>query len=410
MRHVAVIGAGPSGLYLIDHLLKAAPDIEVDVLERLPTPLGLVRYGVAPDHQSTKGVARLLDRILSRDRVRYWGNVSVGEAVSLQALLENYDAVVLATGAGVDRHLGIPGEDLPGVYGSGEFVGWYNNHPDRSQLCLPQARNAIVIGAGNVAIDVARLLVKRGEELAGSDLAPEVEAQLGGQPLETVTIVARSAAVGARFTELELAELGELEHVRTAVFDPDGIVGEGPVLDTLRTLAEGGKQGSGVSLDLRFALKPVAVLGDGAVSGLRVVGRDGVAHDLPAELIVTCIGYETADVCGQSTADGFFANDDGRVADRLYAVGWCKRGPSGTIPTNRSEAAGVAARIAAETVDGGRKGPLALRELVVAAAVNVVDYAGWRRIDQHEVARAPEGRVRHKHASVDELVASSRAR
>jgi ferredoxin--NADP+ reductase len=404
MRHVAVIGAGPSGLYLVDQLLRAAPDVEVDILERLPTPLGLVRSGVAPDHQSTKGVARLLDRVLCRERVRFWGNVVVGVDVSLAALLDSYDAVVLATGASVDRRLGIPGEDLPVVYGSGKFVGWYNNHPDRTGLRPPSARHAVIIGAGNVAIDVARLLAKRGEELVGSDLAPDVEAHLAAQPIESITIVARGAAAAARFTPLELAELGELHHARTAVFDPDGIAGEGPMVDVLRDLNRADRPPAPIALNLMFGLTPKAVVDEAGGHVLRVADREGVSQDLPADLIVTCIGYQTADVCSQPATGGVFKNDDGLVADRLYAVGWCKRGPSGTIPTNRTEAATVAQRIAAETIDGGRDGSAALRGLLAAKGAQVVDYAAWRRIDEQEQARAGPQRVRHKYAEINDMI------
>lgn len=407
MRHVAVIGAGPSGLYLVDQLLRAAPDVEVDILERLPTPLGLIRYGVAPDHQATKAVARILDRILSRERVRYFGNVTVGSDVSLDFLLEHYDAVVLATGSSVDRRLGIAGENLAGVYGSGAFVGWYNSHPDKTDMALSGARHAVIVGAGNVAIDVARLLAKRGSELLGSDLSPEVEAALAEQPLERITIVARGSAANARFTQLELAELEHIGAMKTAVFDPDGIEGDSAVSDTLRSLAKSAKETAPISLDIRFRLTPIAVLGEQRATALRVVDRDGDQHDLPADLIVTCIGYQAADVSSQTVTAGVFENQSGRVRERLYAVGWCKRGPSGTIPTNRTEATQVAQLLVEETVAGDRQGTRALADLFAATGVRAVDYVQWRRIDEDEVGRAGEGRVRRKHTAVDDMLAAA---
>ena len=403
MRHIAIIGAGPSGLYLADQLLRAAPDVEIDVLERLPTPLGLVRYGVAPDHQSTKGVSRLFDRILSRDRVHYFGNVTVGSDIDLPTLLDLYDAVVLATGASRDRRLGIPGEDLKGVYGSGAFIGWYNNHPTTRPVQLANVRNAIVVGAGNVAIDVARVLAKTAAEFAGSDLAPDIEVHLAHQPLERITILARGSAKGSRFSELELAELGEISRTRAAVFDPDGLAGEGPVLEVLRGLSLP-KTAAPVALDFRFGLTPVEAIGAGHISGLRVRGRSGVISEIPADLMVTCIGYET-EPCSTAALDkGVFVNDAGRVGERLYAVGWCKRGPTGTIPTNRAEAAEVAHKIAGEVLDGGRRGGQGLRALLANNGVRLVDYAAWRRIDEDEVARAPQDRARQKHASLHEML------
>ncbi len=404
MRHIAVIGAGPSGLYLVDQLLRAAPDVEIDVLERLPTPLGLVRYGVAPDHQSTKGVGRLLDRILSRERVRFWGNVTVGSDIDLEVLLEHYDTVVLATGASRDRRLGIPGEHLPGVYGSGEFIGWYNSHPDAESVRQLGVRNAVIVGAGNVAIDVARMLAKTGEEFDGSDLAPEVEAHLTALPVERITIVARSAAAEARFTQLELAELGAIARARTSVADPDGIAGEGPVADTLRKLAAPQDADAQVAIDFRFGLTPAAVLGEGRAEALQVRDRAGKLIEIPADLIVTCIGYQSTDCSTLAVEDGTFPNEGGKVSDRVYAVGWCKRGPSGTIPTNRTEASELAQRIAKEALEGGRQGAEGLRHVLSNAGTQVVDYGGWRRIDEHEVARATERRVRHKHADVKGMI------
>src|SRR5271165_3542929 len=208
MRRIAIIGSGPARCYLADHLLRLLPDASIDILERLPVPFGLVRYGVAPDHQSTKAVTRVLDRVLSRERVSFFGNVEAGRDVRLAELASMYDAVVLATGASRDRRLEIPGEDLPGVMGSGSFVGWYNGHPESPSPPIADVHSAVVIGNGNVAIDVARILGKSPAELAGSDLSPEAMSWLQAQPIETIHIVGRRSATDARFTEHELEELG----------------------------------------------------------------------------------------------------------------------------------------------------------------------------------------------------------
>src|SRR5574340_527298 len=220
MRHIAIVGSGPAACYLADHLLRLAPDAHIDVIERLPVPFGLVRYGVAPDHQGTKAVVRVLDRVLGRDRVGFFGNVEVGRDLRLAELRALYDAVVLATGAPRDRRLGIPGEDLPGVVGSGSFVGWYNDHPDHAVPPLHAVRSAVVIGNGNVAIDVARILAKSPAEMAGSDIAPPVAQLLAAQPIDAIHVVGRRSAADAKFTAHELGELGTLARARARLADP----------------------------------------------------------------------------------------------------------------------------------------------------------------------------------------------
>ncbi len=199
-QRLCIIGSGPAGCYLAEHLLKLLPDARIDVLEKLPVPFGLIRYGVAPDHQGTKGVARVLDRTLGRDRVRFFGNVEVGRDITLNELRGMYHVVVLATGAPRDRKLGIPGEELSNVTGSGAFVSWYNGHPSRSIPELHEVRSAVIIGNGNVALDVARILAKHGDELKGSDVTPDVLAALHSQPIEDIHIVGRRAAAEAKFS------------------------------------------------------------------------------------------------------------------------------------------------------------------------------------------------------------------
>src|ERR1022692_1636763 len=194
MKHIAIIGSGPAGCYLADSLLRLVPDASIDIFDRLPVPFGLVLYGVAPDHQGTKAVARVLDRVLSRNRVSFFGNVEVGRDIRLEELMALYDVVVLATGASRDRRLNIPGEELPGVLGSGAFSGWDNNHPDHQPPAIHGVQSAVVIGNGNVAIDVARVLAKSATELAGSDLSPEVTSWLETQPIEPIHVVGRGTA------------------------------------------------------------------------------------------------------------------------------------------------------------------------------------------------------------------------
>jgi ferredoxin--NADP+ reductase len=407
MRPIAIIGSGPAGCYLADQLLRIIPDASIDVLERLPVPFGLVRYGVAPDHQGTKAIARVLDRVLSREHVSLFGNVEVGRDVHLEELMSVYDAVVLATGATHDRRLGIPGEELYGVVGSGAFTGWYNSRPESQTPPVHGVHSAVVIGNGNVAIDVVRILAKGGVELAGSDLSPEVTAWLQTQPIETIHIVGRRGPADAKFTEHELAEIGKLERARPMVIDPAGILGDTPVVQTLRRFAAEEGRTSPVAINFHFNLKPESFLGDERLRAVQFRSRDGAVTELPAQLAVTCIGYESI-ACGTAQpANGVFPNEEGKIKEGLYVVGWAKRGPSGTIPTNRTEAQQVAQKIAQDVNDFNRSGGTALRQLLEARQVQWVDYAAWRRIDTAELARAGEGRSREKFATVVEMLGAA---
>src|SRR5450759_3053596 len=348
MKHIAIIGSGPAGCYLADSLLRLIPDAAIDIFERLPVPFGLVRYGVAPDHQGTKAVGRVLDRVLSRDRVSFFGNVEVGRDIRLEELMALYDAVALATGASRDRRLNIPGEDLPGVVGSGAFTGWYNCHPDHRPPAIDGVRSALIIGNGNVAIDVARLLAKSSAELAGSDLSPDVMSWLEAQPIETIHIVGRRSAADAKFTQHELAELGTLQRAVPTVVDPASVFGNGAIVDTLRSFAQSQSRSAPVTICFHFNLTPIGFLGDERLSAVQFRSVNGAISEISAQLAVTCIGYEACACCTATPANGVFTNEEGRVEDRLYVVGWAKRGPSGTIPTNRTEAQQLAQKIAQE--------------------------------------------------------------
>ena len=403
MLRVAIIGSGPAGCYLTEQLLRLLPDASIDILERLPVPFGLIRYGVAPDHQGTKAIARVLDRVLSRECVHFFGNVEVGRAVRLDELTSLYDTVVLATGATRDRKLAISGEDLPGVIGSGAFTGWYNSHPDQQRPQVPDVHSAVIIGNGNVAIDVARILAKGSSELAGSDLSPEATAWLTTQPIETIHIVGRRCAADAKFTEHELAELGALGRARPVVVDRGALAGQSAVVETLRKFAAGDNH-KALVIKFHFNLTPVAFLGDKELRAVQFRSGTGDVIELPTQLAVTCIGYEAVACCTASPSNGVFPNEDGRVGKGLYVVGWAKRGPSGTIPTNRSEAQRVARQIAQEVTSSARPGGAALRELLEQRHVRWVDYSGWRRIDAAELARAGEGRCREKFGTMGEML------
>lgn len=410
MRHIVIVGSGPAGCYLAEQLLRAAKDAQISIIERLPSPFGLVRYGVAPDHQGTKAITRLLERALGNERVHFFGNVDVGEALTLDELLDLYDAVVLATGAPLGRRLGIPGESLPGVLGSDAFVGWYNSQPGRPAPGLEQVRSAVVVGNGNVAVDVVRLLAKAGDELAGSDLAPEATALLARQPLQRIHMTGRRGPEHAKFTQAELAELGKLQRARPVIVDPAQLeqaraATSRPELDTLAEFARDARE-TPVEIQFHFGLRPKAFVGNGRLEAVQFEGAGGSLVELPAELAVTCIGYESVPCCGASPEGGHFANQGGHVRDHLYVTGWAGRGPSGTIPTNRAEAKQLATRLAAEVAEQGRDGAAALSRLLAGRGVRVVDLADWQRLDQAEKDRAAPDRCRHKFATASAMLAA----
>jgi len=407
--NIAIIGSGPAGCYLADHLLRLIPAASIDIIEKLPVPFGLVRYGVAPDHQSTKNVARVFDRLLSRDRISFFGNIEVGRDVELSELLSLYEAVVLATGAARDRRLGIPGEDLSGVTGSGAFVSWYNGHPHSQPPAVNQVRSAVVIGNGNVALDVARILAKGHEELAGSDLPHEVSAWLSDQPLETIHIVGRRGAGEAKFNEHELAELGTLKRARPVISDPAAITGDGPSAKVFRDFAEATSRETAVNIHFDFNLTPTAFLGDNNLRAVQFRSASGETVETPAQVAITCIGYESVPCCSATPENGVFTNQGGKIGDRLYVTGWAKRGPSGTIPTNRVEAQQVAQKIAQEISDGDRPGGTALQELLVQRGVRTIDYAGWKRIDAAELSAAGSERCRNKLCSTNKMLDAAHA-
>ena len=413
--NVAIIGSGPAGCYLAEQLLRN-PAAHVAVIERLPVPFGLIRYGVAPDHQGTKAVARVLDKVLSRDRVRFFGNVEVGRDVTLDELMSTFDAVAIATGAPCDRKLGITGEDLPGVVPSGQLVAWYSGHPDSVVPPLHAVQSAVVIGNGNVALDVARVLAKSSEEFAGSDLFHDVAAQMASLPLREIHIVGRRGPADAKFSEHELTELGTLQrasvtveagHARSQSHAAEESPSQNtPVLEVLQTFAATSAAEKPITIFFHFHLAPAVFVGSNHLTAVRFRKRDGGTRDIAAQLAITCIGYQSRSCCTATPENGVFRNEGGRIRERLYVTGWAMRGPSGTIPTNRTDAQHVGARIAAEvTASPERAGSAALAALLASRNIAVVDHAGWKRIDAAEIAAASADRCRRKFTSVREMLA-----
>ena len=419
MRHFAIVGSGPAGFYTAEALEKAyGEQARIDILDRYPVPYGLIRFGVAPDHQSLKAVSKRYDKVAESAGVDFIGNVGVGSDVSVAELLELYDAVILATGAPHDRKLGIPGEDLPGVVGSAEFVGWYNGHPEFADLDPPLGgTQAAVVGNGNVALDCARILSKTRTEFDGSDIVGHALDALDGSAIRTVTILGRRGPHQIAMTPKELGELGHLEAavpvVDAADFPPvDADEALDPGLRKSVTLLRGFADlpaDKPKRMVFDFFAKPLRIEGDGKAERIVVERTElddkgaargtGETYHVPASLVITAIGYSTSPIPDVPFDGGKFVNDRGRIADRLYAVGWARRGPSGTIGTNRPDGYEVADQIAAAMPaesGSGRQGAAGLKRLLEDRGVMATDYDDWRRIEETEAANARPGSPREK--------------
>ncbi len=444
---IAVVGAGPAGFYAAGHLLKDSEGrIEVDMLERLPTPWGLVRSGVAPDHPKIKSVTRVYEKTAAHPRFRYFGNIELGSHVTREELLSHYHAIVYATGSPADRPLGIPGEELPGSWAATDFVGWYNGHPDHPDLEFDLAcERAVVIGNGNVALDVARMLVLSHEELSLTDIADHALQALEHSGVREVVVLGRRGPAQAAFTNPELLELGELAgadvivdpaELERALAVPDPAVDkitEGNVR-ILRDYAERAPRGEPRRVVLRFLLSPVELLPDqrGHVGAVRVARNELAAapdgrlraqateeyETIPAGLVFRAIGYRGVALPGVPFDEhsGVIHNERGRVLGPEgplrgeYAVGWIKRGPTGVIGTNKKDAQETVNAILDDLSAGllptpPAPDPAELLETLRARQPELVSYAGWSEIDRHERSLGePSGRPRVKLTRIDEML------
>jgi ferredoxin--NADP+ reductase len=444
---VAVVGAGPAGFYLVERLL-ARGDVEVDLYERLPAPYGLVRYGVAPDHEKIRNVTRVFDRIAGDPRCRYFGNVAVGDVVTLDDLRRAYHQVAFATGAQTDRRMGIPGEDLAGSHTATEFVAWYNGHPDyRDRVFDLSAERVAVVGVGNVAVDVARILCRTPEELATTDIADDALTALRESRVREVVMLGRRGVAQAAFTTPEVRELGELAGADVRV-RPDEVALD-PVSEAalradedaaatrkkvavVQGFAHRAPSGKPRRLMLRFLVSPVAIAGDaaGRVRALRIVrnrleaGSGGAIvavptnehEDLEVGLVFRSVGYRGVPIPGLPFDErrGVVPNERGRVAPGLYVCGWIKRGPSGVIGTNKPDAAETAETMLADLGSGATLSPPqptaeAAATLVRARQPRVVAFPDWQRLQALEAERGkPAGRPRVRFTTVEEMVAALR--
>ncbi len=444
---MAIVGSGPSGFYAAAALLDADLDVRVDMFDRLATPWGLVRAGVAPDHPKIKSVSGQYAKTAAREGFRFFGHVCLGENVTREELLERYDAVLYAVGSQTERRLGLPGEDLPGSVASVDFVGWYNGHPDHVGLepALDTER-AVVIGAGNVALDVARMLLLPESDLRGTDTADHAIEALAASPVREAIVCGRRGPVEASFTTTELRELDDIDDL-TIVVDPEqvpeGIADDDTLakgtrrnLEILRRWAEAGPDAERRNrMEFRFLRSPVELRGDGRVEEIVLginrleTGEDGRVRavdtgereTIPTGLVLRAIGYKGVALPGLpfDEASGTVPHTEGRVTghDREYVVGWIKRGPTGIIGTNRKDANETVRHMLADLADApGRAledppSPAEVEEWLRTRCPDLVDQQGWENIDAHERERGdPDGRPRVKVVDRAELAALARRR
>ncbi len=412
---VAIVGAGPAGYFAAQALQNLTNDdqvFEIDMIERLPTPWGLVRSGVAPDHPKIKTVSKVFEKIATAENFRLFANVEIGSDVTVAELQEKYDAVIIATGSSIGKKLGIPGEDLRGSLSAAAFVPWYNAHPDFVGVDTPlDADTAVVIGAGNVAMDVARMLALEPTELDPTDTADHAIDAFKQSNIRKVYISARRGPEHAAFTSPELRELPKLEHTNVVIRKEDievAIVRAGSEpekdvksnLDAMLLIAENPKSEHERTMEFLFQHTPKEILGTDRVEGVVYSTPNGDVT-IKCGLVITAIGYQAQGIDGVPYENGKVVNTDGRVKDNLYVVGWAKRGPSGVIGTNKSDAAAVIELLASDLKSPKNAGDIS--ELITHQVV--VTQGHWQKINEAEVAAGESlGKPRRKSIAREELL------
>ena len=441
---VAVVGSGPSGFYATEAMFKAEPRVQVDMFDRLAAPFGLVRYGVAPDHEKIKSVIKVYERIASTADFKFFGNVRVGRDITVAELRVHYDAIVFACGAQTDRRLGIPGEDLPGSYTATEFVAWYNGHPDYVNHRFDLSHDvAIVIGQGNVAVDVCRILCKTVDELKHTDIAGYALEALAESKVKEIHMVGRRGPVQAAFTPQEMKEFGELEDCEPRIDVGDLEVG--PVdqaerddsknsrarknLGVLEDLASRAASSKSRRFVVQFLSSPKEIRGGGRVESVvfernRLEGEPGSQRargtgdtfEMDCGIFFRSVGYRGVPIEGVPFNDdwGVFPNDEGRITDAgvpvsgLYAVGWIKRGPSGIIGTNKPDSIATVKSLLEDVTQlapCAQPDSSAVRDLIAGRAVRVITYDEWKQIDAAEVALGSRaGKTREKFCTLEDAL------
>src|SRR5215210_6278892 len=451
---VAIVGSGPAGFYAAGHLLKDKERrVQVDVFDRLPTPWGLVRAGVAPDHPNIKAVSRVYEKTAQHPEFRFYGNVEFGRDLGYEDLASRYHAVVYAVGAQADRRMGIPGEDLPGSWAATEFVAWYNAHPDYRELEFDlSAETAVVIGNGNVAMDVTRMLASDPDELAKTDVADHALEVLRGSKVKEVVVLGRRGPAQAAFTNPELLELRGMtgadvlvdpDDVRLDQLSAEAIEGEGNLtarrnVEILTEYAGTAPGGNDRRIALRFLVSPVEILGEERVEGIRIVRNElhldesgalraratDATEDIPCGIVFRSIGYKGVPLPGLPFDErrGTIPNELGRITGEdgpvhgEYVVGWIKRGPTGIIGTNKRDAQETVDRLLEDLAEGTLLEPSdpdrdSLEQLLDERQPAHVTYAGWEAIDEQERgAGEPQGRPRVKLTRFEQLLEAARER
>jgi ferredoxin/flavodoxin---NADP+ reductase len=451
---IAVIGSGPAGFYVADHFFKQKGVVaHIDMFDRLPTPFGLVRGGVAPDHQKIKNVTRVFDKIARNDRFCFYGNVEIGRHISIDDLQRFYHSVVLATGAQTDRSLGIPGEDLEGSHSATEFVAWYNGHPDfQDHTFNLEATDVVVVGVGNVAVDVARILCKTPAELETTDIADDALEALRKSRVRNVYMLGRRGPAQAAFSNPEIKELGELDDA-DVILDPVELVLDeasreqaesdretAKKVEILNDLESREPRDTYRKLHIRFLVSPIEILDDGhgRVGGVRVgvndlvTTEDGTVRprlteqrfDLPAQLVFRSVGYRGVRIPGLpfDERNGIIPNDAGRILYNsqpmpgLYVAGWIKRGPTGVIGTNKPDAVETVESILEDAQAGKLPTPAsnpseAALDLIQKAQPDHVSYDDWLCLDEREISLGAEsGRPRVKMTRLEQMLEELRKR
>jgi ferredoxin--NADP+ reductase len=451
---VAIVGAGPSGFYAAEHILKDGDlHAQVDLFDRLPTPFGLVRGGVAPDHPKIKSVIRVYEKTAAREGFRFFGNVKIGHDIEVEELERLYHAIVFTVGCETDRQLGIPGEDLPGSHAATAFVGWYNAHPDYADRDFDlSCERAVVIGNGNVAMDVARMLALTDRELRQTDTADHAIEALDRKQIREIVVLGRRGPAQAAFTNPEIKELGEMEDADVIVdpkeveLDPtsrafvDSDEADKTTKVNVQTLEEFSQrqpEGKHQRIVLRFLSSPIEIKGDGKVESI-VVGRNelveeggalrakdtGEREELECGLVLRSVGYTGIPIEGVpfDESRGLILNEGGRILDSHdaghkvghYTAGWIKRGPSGVIGTNKKDALETVQHLFADVesqtlLSPENPDPVAVEDLLREKGIRYVSFDGWRKIDEAEVQKGePHGRPRVKFVKVDEMLEHSR--
>jgi len=421
---VVIIGSGPSGFYVAESISKKL-NSDIDIIDRLPTPFGLIRGGVAPDHQTTKKISAAYTKTAKKEQISFFGNIEIGKDVLIEELRKIYDVVVIATGSEIDNKLEINGSNLKNVYGSAEFVGWYNGHPDYVNL-EPNlnTENVVVIGNGNVAIDIVRVLSKTLEEMADSDIPNYALNSINKSSIKNLYMVGRRGPIEAKFTNVELREMGNLKNclpiVNTDI--PNKVEGDYSDrdqrliernLETLKSFSNIEKKNKEKKLHFNFFQKPVEIIGNDKVESIkfektRLEGMElkntGEIAEINCGLVISAIGYKPKEMPGLKITNGVVENDNGKIDRGFYAAGWIRRGPTGVIGTNKADGELVADLINKEFKDRNKNGRELLIKLIKSKNLKPTSFEDWEKIDSYEKKNALDPAPRKKILTIKEMI------